>query len=236
MIQEDGSILEKGEIEVDQLFYGGKYTGEIINSKRQTYSGDVQSYWLESWTDIWYGVSESFNLRLMVPIDKWSYKDIESGREDASGLSDIRLAAKIKIRDNFSGLFGLKTKTGSEDKMLGTGKNEPFVKFVYDTYVTSNFNFILNSGGQFNSENNLYNYGFGLNYYLSEKLEIVFEIFGENISGKYNQISVAPGIDFNLSKTMSVGIAFQIPIKVIGNSDEYCEVMPYLGFFYFPGG
>jgi len=229
IIQEDPSVLGKGELEFDQLFYGTKYTAEIVNGEKEKLN-NIDSYWFESWSEFYYGINNSLNFRLAVPFDAWKYEDIE-GQEREIGLSDVRLGLKLNLFNNCSVFSGIKTKTGSLEKELGTGKNELFVNFIYGTDPEADINLIFNFNSQVSEDEKFFSSGFGINYCLNEEFEICLEMFNENISGTYNQIFVAPGFTFEMINDFYMGFALQIPVLTVGNIEEYFNFMPYLGIF-----
>lgn len=232
LYQEDASMIEKGQLEIDNTIFFTRYTKRIVDAQEEKYTEGIKSYWAENYLDIWYGLSNKINARLILPYTWWSYRDEEIKKEE-KGLGDMRLALKLQAMAHLFFFTGLKLNTGSFEKELGTGVNEPFLNIIYQLPFISAVDLIANLGWQYNPENkySFWNYGIIINYPITEKLEICLESFLERQEGEYNQFSIAPAITYQIGSNFYGGLGCEIPVMTTGNLEEGYDFMPYIGVF-----
>lgn len=166
------------------------------------------------------GLTENWDAGLEIP-----YKFIDfaqSGKVD--GVGDVNILTKYRFLEESKGMpafalgLNLKTRTGDEDKSLGTGRIDYGLNGIFSKRMGV-FNFHLNLGYTFvdgtDEGDDTFSYGLALEYPLGEKLNLVGEVAGETeFNGAFddNPCSGLFGLNYALSKTITLdfGAGFEI--------------------------
>ena len=203
---DDAGTVEKGHLEVESGFeYADK--------------SDDEYNWAASFKC---GLGERWDMGMEIP-----YQYIEvSESDDVDGLSDISFSSKYRFLDEAEGFpalalsFSIKTKSGSEDKGLGTGE----IDYAINTILTKELNKIighLNLGYTYvgtpkgQSHDDVFSYSLALEYPFNDRLNIVGELSGEtNFEGDFddNPFVGLLGLNYAFSDiaTFDFGVGWQI--------------------------
>ena len=203
---DDADVVEQEHIEIESGF---EYVGQTDSEKNLSFV-------------LKYGLVNNLDLGVELP-----YGFIDSSESsDVDGIGDVKIIAKHHLldeTDNHPALawsFTLKTKTGNEDKGLGSGE----IDYILNGICTKEiFGFIahLNLGYTFVGEpegedlDDVFSYSLALGYPINKALNIVGEILGETtFDGDFNDnpCSGLAGLnyDFNEMVSYDFGVGFKI--------------------------
>lgn len=172
---DEATVLKKGQFVVAG---GGSYLKQL--NKDKEYS------WV---TDLEYGILESLELNVEIPYKALVPED--STQEKASGLGDIatylewQLSKEGGYFPTASFAFTWKSKSGNQDKNLGSGENS----YTFTSLVSKNLSESISAHLNFgythinrlsgNTYRNTWNYNGVLEYQMTPKFMAVGEVYGQ---------------------------------------------------------
>jgi hypothetical protein len=202
---DDAATVEKGDLEVELGFEYADDADTDDTEDEYSFAATVK-----------YGLTERWDLGVEIP---YLYIERESDDDD-SGLGDYVFSSKYRFVDeseNFPALalgFSLKTKTGDEDKGLGTGEldytlNTILTKALGKIVTNVNLGYTYVGAPEGENHDDVFSYGLALEYPATEKLNLVGELTGEtNFEGDFDDHPFGGLVGFNYA--FSENIVFDL--------------------------
>ncbi|MFA7145821.1 MAG: transporter [Candidatus Riflebacteria bacterium] len=180
-----------------------------------------------------YALTDDLEAVLNIPIIDYTAKSREIWTRDLSesGVGDMKLGFKYRVFDNaeyqMRGAFGVAFKfpTGSDDKMLGTGKTD----FEIFTAFSKNFEKIvghLNLGYIMTGDPNnqfypdgladKFYYNLGIEYPHTHNVTVMAEVAGEDWGSCGMKVEVIPGIRYAPTENF----AFEVAVPICVTNDQ----------------
>lgn len=180
-------------------------------------------------TALTYGLLEKLDIAIEIP-----YRYINNC-DDEDGLGDITFSSKYHFLEESESLpamaisFKLKTKTGNDDKNLGTGEMD----YSATAILTKELNNIighkiiahLNLGYTYTdkSHDDIFSYGVALEYPFNNRLNLVGELTGEtaNFEGDFDDNPLAVLMGFNYAFSELLRFDFGMGVGISEASPDY---------------
>jgi hypothetical protein len=132
-------------------------------------------------SDLYYGLADNWELGVTLP---YRFLD-DSACGEVNGVSDIMLDTKYRFWEetksfpSFALYLDVKTKSGNEDKSLGTGSLSYSINNIFTKTAGDNF-FDLNLGYTFvDASDDVFSFALDWERILSDSISVCNEIYGE---------------------------------------------------------
>lgn len=210
---DDAGTVERQHLEIECGF-------EYVNQTDSEYN------WT---TTLKYGLSERWDMGVEIP---YKYIDVSAG-DNVDGLSDIVFCSKYGFFDGAEGLpalalsFNIKTKSGDEDKGLGTGATDYGIttiltKAFKKTIAHLNLGYTYVGAPEGQAHDDVFSYALALEYPLNDKLNLVGELSGEtNFEGDFDDNAFAGLAGFNYSLSDTATFDFGVGWGISEASSDY---------------
>ncbi|MDP8262427.1 MAG: transporter [Candidatus Ancaeobacter aquaticus] len=173
------TLLKRGQF---QIATGGTFLKQANNDKEWDWVSDIE-----------YGIFDWFEYDIEIPRVSNIYGDADL--ENVNGLGDISMCWAVnpvkegKFIPTISFACYLKTKSGDEDRNLGTGTNDFTIQLLM-LKTFGKLSVVMNFGytfvGKPSGENlrDTFSNNYALKYELADKLVLVSEIYGQTNQNK----------------------------------------------------
>ncbi|NQT00116.1 MAG: transporter [Candidatus Omnitrophica bacterium] len=186
---DDAGTVDQGHLEFESGF-------EYQNAANEEYSLSAV---------LKYGLTDKWDIGVEIPYQFLEVNDAD----DVDGSGDIVLYSKHVLLEEtpefpaVSFSFSLKTKTGDENKSLGTGELDYIINLILskelDKIVSHlNFGYSYVGAPEGQDDDDVFSYAWALEYPLNEKVNLVGEVSAEtNFSGDFDDNPFAALVGFN---------------------------------------
>ncbi len=180
-------------------------------------------------TALKYGLLEKLDIAIEIP-----YQYINNC-DDEDGLGDITFSSKYHFLEETEGLpamaisSSIKTKTGNDDKNLGTGEMDYSATAILtkelDNITGHKIIAHLNLGYTYTdkSHDDIFSYGLAVEYPFNNRLNLVGELTGEttNFEGDFNDNPFAALMGFNYAFSELLRFDFGMSVGISEASPDY---------------